>query len=166
MKKYLIFIAIIMTSVNLAGQESKFDVAVSNDTVLAGNMFIVRYYIKNLDGEFKAPDFGDFEVVSGPSVSSVFTVVNGVSNRKQSYTYYLKADKEGEYTILPGVLYTGGESLLTKELHITVMPNPEGKTVPPGNLPEEKDLKTDFSPWQKKNKVLKNKKKKLKTVRL
>ena len=42
-------------------QKSEFRIEVSNDTVLEGNYIIVKYTIKNIEGNFVAPDFKDFD---------------------------------------------------------------------------------------------------------
>jgi len=171
MIKIIFSFIITISAMSLSGQEAVFDAVISNDTVLAGNVFIVRYDIVNMEGDFQPPDFSDFNIVSGPAVSSVFSMVNGVSKREISYTYYLRAEDEGDFEIPPALIFISGDTLQTKPLHITVLSNPEGEIVEPGSLPLRNEL--DFYAPEKglqyenkKTKPAKRKKKKLKTIRL
>jgi len=172
MKKISILIILFMTTLAIA-QNKSFDFKISNDTVLADNYLIIRFDIINLNGDFTAPEFYDFDILRGPNTSSIFSIVNGESTQKTSYTYYLQPKKEGELFIEPAYLYTESDTLETSPVTIIVLPNPESKKIKP-ILPEENDIHF-FSPsfdnnplYPKKRKKYKTekKKKKLKTRKL
>ena len=112
-------------------QEASFTMEVSNDTVLSGNYFIVKYKISNIEGEFTAPDFSDFELTGGPMSNSMFTMVNGKTSRESSYTYYLRPIKNGKSTIGKAKLIIGDEILYTDEIDIMILDNPENIRVQP-----------------------------------
>ncbi len=168
----IIYLMLFSVLVNMGfGQQGEFKVEVSNDTVLAGNNIIVKYEIVNTNGDFVAPEFNDFDIVSGPVFSSVLKIVNGETTQKSSYSYYLEPKNEGELYIEPAYLYTEGDTLETAPSKIIVLPNPEGVKVEPEMKDEQKEFSfprfIDKSFEQKKRKEQeKKKKKKLKTRRL
>jgi hypothetical protein len=124
--KYLIF-SLLMTSVfSLKAQEVVFKVEVSSENVLLDNTFEVRFTIENAGGDFEAPDFEGFEVISGPNTSSSFSMVNGNVTQKASYTYRLRPVREGKMYIQPATFKTKNETLETEPLIVFVNPNPEG----------------------------------------
>lgn len=109
-----------------AQQSPKFTVNVSTDSVLWGNPFKVTFSIENAPGaQFEAPDFPDFYIVSGPSMSSSFSLINGVSTQSASYTYFLEPKAIGVFYIQPASIETGGEVLETLPVQIKVAPNPD-----------------------------------------
>jgi len=131
MVRFLILIVFLLFSNYSFSQTQSFKAIVSNDTVLLGNFIIVKFSIKNTKGDFKAPQFNDFDIISGPNSSSMFTMVNGSTTRESSYTYYLLPKMEGELFINPAYLSINDKSLETSIKKIVVLPNPEGKTIEP-----------------------------------
>lgn len=172
----LLFFSIIFT--NLNAQEKSFTIELSNDTVLIGNSTIVKFILHNTNGDFEAPEFKDFDILSGPNTMSSYTIINGKSTQESSYTYYLRPQKEGELFIDPAYLYSESDTLETFPTKIIVSPNPEGKVIEPKqNRQEQFDFtfpqeNFDFFPKRKRedfNNKLPNaekKKKKLKTRKL
>ncbi len=172
MKQTMILLMVFLWTAMVSAQEEKFEVEVSNDTVLAGNYLIVQYDIINTNGDFIAPQFNDFNIISGPNTSSMFSMVNGQTTQKSSYTYYLEPNHEGTLYIEPAYLYREQDTLETAPLEIIVLPNPEGKKI----IPELKDNQSSFSfpgyedqPFYRKKKKTpekKDKKNKIKTRKL
>jgi hypothetical protein len=140
MKKIvLLFIFIILTSWIFA-QEAAFKMEVSNDTVLMGNYFIVKYKISNIKGNFEAPDFSDFEIVGGPMSNSMYSMVNGKTTHESSYTYYLKPLKTGVSRLEKARLNIGDQVLYTESTNIIALENPE-KII---ENPKLEDSENDF----------------------
>jgi len=109
-----------------AQQSPRFTVNVSTDSVLWGNYFKVTFSIENAPGvQFEAPDFPDFYIVSGPNMSSSFSLINGVSTQSISYTYFLEPKAIGVFYIQPASIESGGEVLETLPIQIKVAPNPD-----------------------------------------
>lgn len=129
MKRVFILLIICMTShvIAFAQKVPKFTVEVSSDSILLGNYFVVKFTLENANiDDFQAPDFGDFNLVSGPNVSSSMSVINGEVSQKASYIYYLEPRDIGNFYIQPASVNTGEEVLETTPLEVLVVPNPEG----------------------------------------
>lgn len=172
--KNLLILSLILISANLIFSQNKsFSLEVNNDTILLGNYIIAKFSVSNIDGNFEAPNLQDFQIVSGPNTSSMFSMVNGETTRESSYTYYLKPLKEGDNFIDPAYIFGKSDTLETNPYNIFVLPNPEGKIIEPKqpksrmfnfSLPEDK---IDLYPNDKQPSLIKKKKKnKLKTRKL
>jgi uncharacterized protein (DUF58 family) len=125
----LLFLTCIMLIFPLlvsAQDNVSFTVEVSSDSVLMGNRIRVVFTVEGQSDDFQAPYFKEFDLISGPNVSSSFSVINGSASQKTSYTYYLKPREVGSYYIEPASVAVGGEILETTPIPIMVVPNPEG----------------------------------------
>lgn len=112
----------------MAQSEPVFTVAVSTDSVLMNNYFSVTFTVENARVEdFSPPDFSeDFDLVSGPNMSSSMSIINGEMSQRCSYTFYLSPRKEGRYEIGAARVTADGDKLETKPLSIAIYPNPDG----------------------------------------
>jgi len=117
-----IFCLFLVTVAN--GQELK--VNVSSDSILLGNYLICTFEMNNLEAEFDAPSFKDFDVVSGPNFSSSFQSINGQTSSSKKITYYLRPKSIGETFIPPSYAVADSITLETQPLSINTYPNPEG----------------------------------------
>lgn len=116
-----------MTTYLQAQEEARFTVEVSTDSILFGNYFKVTFTLENAGGgEFSAPDFSMFNVVSGPNQASSMSIVNGQISQSVSYTYYLEPKDLGNYYILPASVMIEDQVLETQPIEVMVVPNPEG----------------------------------------
>jgi len=106
-------------------QELQFTAEASNDSILIGNVFSVRFKMENVDGEFKEPEFENMEQVYPPSVSSSFSSINGKVTNSKTYTFVLKPIQEGQFVIHSTSVEHEGKELMTEPLTIFVYPNPE-----------------------------------------
>lgn len=77
------------------------------------------------EGTFKAPSFGNFDVLAGPSVSTGQSVqfINGKqsSSFTRTYTYVLMPTSAGTFTIGVASIAVGGKTLQTQSLLIEVV---------------------------------------------
>jgi len=146
--KYLIFFLLMLGTFQGKAQEIVFKVEVSSESVLMENTFEVRFTIENAGGDFKAPDFDGFDVVSGPNTSSSFNMVNGNVTQKASYTYRLRPVREGKLYIQPATFKTKNSTLETEPLIVFVNPNPGGVIEHKGFNEAQEDAFPDF--WQSK----------------
>ncbi len=128
MKKIVAILLLCFISfVGMNAQEAKFTVTVSADSILMDNQFQVSFTLENVQGtEFEAPTFGDFDVLSGPNMSSSFSMMNGAVTQTVSYTYILRPKDVGNYFIEPASIKTGDNYLETAPLEVMVVPNPDG----------------------------------------
>ncbi|MGK0364495.1 MAG: hypothetical protein ACI85O_001552 [Saprospiraceae bacterium] len=128
MKKIVILLLLCFISlVGMQAQDGKFTVTVSTDSILMDNQFQVSFTLENVKGtEFEAPSFGDFNVLTGPNMSSSFSMMNGAVTQTVSYTYILRPKDIGNYFIEPASIKTGETYLETAPLEVMVVPNPDG----------------------------------------
>lgn len=127
MKKVSTILFVAFAVVFAWGQEAKFTVAISVDSLLLGNPTQVTFSLENAQGSnFSPPDFVGFDMVGGPSQSSSFSMINGKVTQSQSFTYYLEPQDVGNYYIQAASIETGEGILETEPVPILVVPNPDG----------------------------------------
>jgi hypothetical protein len=160
--KYLIFFLLMTSAFAMNAQEIVFKVEVSSDSVLLGNTFEVRFTIENAGGDFDAPDFDGFDIVSGPNTSSSFSMVNGNVTQKASYAYRLRPVREGKLYIQPATFKTKNNTLETEPLIVFVHPNPDG-VIDHDGFDNQEDAFPDFrqSKPRKAADLLKEKRRKI-----
>ena len=97
--------------------------------VVVGRPFQVTYTVNQRSRDLRAPEFTDFDVLSGPytSTSSSTSFVNGkrTSSFEQTYTYMLMAQKAGTFTIGPATVKVDGEQVQSNGVRIQVLPEDE-----------------------------------------
>ena len=98
---------------------------ISQSQASVGEQFKVAFEA-NVDGKkFTAPSFEGFSVVGGPfnSTSSSVQIVNGSMSRtvKNTYSYVLRAEREGEFTIGSASMVVDGETVQSQPFKVTVV---------------------------------------------
>jgi hypothetical protein len=125
--KQLIFFVALFFSTGVLAQEVKFTATVSRSTVALNSKFKVEFKLENAQGgNFKAPDFEDFELVGGPSTNSSMSIVNGDVTQSISYVFYLKPKEVGAFRVKPASVKVNGKEVKTEELDITVVEEIDG----------------------------------------
>ena len=103
------FILLFMTAFVMNAQEEIVFKTICKKQVTVGEQFQVSYELTGDGTNFEAPNFTNFEIVGGPfsSSSSSVQIVNGSVTKSTTHTYsfYLRAIKEGTFTI-PGATIT------------------------------------------------------------
>ena len=93
--------------------------------VVVGKPFQVTYTVNQRSRDLRAPEFTDFDVLSGPytSTSSSTSFVNGrrTSSFEQTYTYMLMAQRAGTFTIGPATVKVDGEQVQSNGVRIQVL---------------------------------------------
>jgi hypothetical protein len=129
----------------------------------------VRFSVQNAKAtDFCAPDFEGIVVVSGPNMSSSFSMINGEVTQSASYSYYLEPVDIGNYYIAPASVQIEEGILETQPLEVIVLANPDGIIQQPK---EQGGVRTDIFrnfPPQRDNTPLptEKKKKKRKTYKM
>lgn len=123
-KQLLLIISLLFLVIGQAfPQEITFDVS-GNHNVVVGEQFIVRYTTDAINGKFNSPNLKDFKLLSGPntSTSSSFQSINGRVTQSQTttYTFYLRAIKEGTLKIPPATIELSGKKYKSKPFSIIV----------------------------------------------
>ena len=94
--------------------------------VIVGRPFQISFTVNQRSRDLQAPEFTDFDVLSGPysSTSSSTSFTNGhmTSSYEQTYTYMLMAQKAGTFTIGPATIKVSGERIQSNGVRIEVLP--------------------------------------------
>ena len=120
MKTKLLYIATLLL-ISIYSLEAQTDISfktICKKQVSVGEQFQVSYELNGDGKDFKAPNFTNFEIIGGPftSTSSSVQIINGSVTRAntQTFSYHLRAIKEGVYTI-PSASITVDRKKITSE---------------------------------------------------
>ena len=121
--------------------------------VRVGEQFRLNYVINASPSSFNAPEISDFYVLSGPnqSTSRNYQVINGrrSSSITITYTYYLQATGEGEFTLDPAKVTVEGKEYQSNPVKISVIAGQTsgqaGQASTPGGQPAEQTMDIDVS---------------------
>lgn len=90
--------------------------------------FTITYILKDAEAStssLKVPQINGCTLVYGPSIASSqsYQISNGkaTSSSQHEYTYYYRADKEGEYSIGEASIVADGKKLTTQPTKITIV---------------------------------------------
>lgn len=115
--------------------------------VVVGRPFQITYTVNQRSRDLRAPEFSDFDVLSGPytSTSSSTSFVNGkrTSSFEQTYTYMLMAQRAGTFTIGPATVKVDGENVQSNGVRIEVLP--EDQQANPNSQPAQTSQSTQTS---------------------
>ena len=146
MKKHLafIFLILMLAANSLQAQDVKFTISGQNN-VAVGDQFIIQFTVNAQGRSFQGPDFSGLKVLSGPnqSTQSSFSNINGRMTQSTivTYSYYLRADEEGEFTIAPAKITVNGKEYKTDPLTIKV-DKEKKRTQPPANNQNDSESTT------------------------
>ena len=124
MKKIIYILTILFFSLSSFADNIEFT-ASSKSPVRVGERFRLTYSV-NGDGEnFHAPQITDFMILSGPNSSSnsSIQIINGKVSRNMnhSFSYILKATKEGVYTIPAATINVDGKKYTSNTIKVKVL---------------------------------------------
>lgn len=129
MKKTFLILVYILAGCSLPAQDISLSVE-APAVVAVGEQFMISWTANTRGGEFIAPAFDDFYLLSGPqtSFSQSTQIVNGkvTSTISNTYSYYLQATKEGEFTVAPARLMLDREEYSSEHLTIEVVYDTQG----------------------------------------
>jgi hypothetical protein len=121
--KKLSVILFLLCSAVLQAQTLK--VAADKNPAIVGEQILIQYTINTKGNNFKSPKFKGLRVLSGPnpSTQSSYSFVNGKSQNTSSttYSFYIKAVKEGTYTISPASITVKGKKVQSKGYSLRVV---------------------------------------------
>ena len=117
-----LFIAICICFLTIvSGQKGSLSVKVDKDTLYQDEVIKVEFLLDNISGNFIAPDFNGFRMVSGPNTSSSFSMINGVVSQKKSYSYVLMPEATGDLQIGEAIVSTDDDKLITDPVTVYVL---------------------------------------------
>jgi len=125
MKRFLNIVLLVGIALGAFADEVVFR-AQAPKQVIVGRPFQITYTVNQRSRDLRAPEFTDFDVLSGPytSTSSSTSFVNGkrTSSFEQTYTYMLMAQRAGTFTIGPATVKVDGENVQSNGVRIEVLP--------------------------------------------
>lgn len=113
--------------------------------VLTGNPFEVSFKVQNANIKaLDPPNFNGLQA-QGPQIGQAISYVNGKSSMSQSYTYYVVANKPGNYKIGAAKVITAqGQTLYTKPITVKVVEK-SSNSVDDSKLSGQVFLRTELS---------------------
>lgn len=103
MRKIGLVLLFLVTAFALNAQDNVSFKVICKKQVVVGEQFQVSYELTGDGKNFEAPNFTNFEIIGGPfsSSSSSVQIINGsvTKTSTNTYSFYLRAIKEGKYTI-------------------------------------------------------------------
>ena len=131
MKKILSILVFIGIALSVFAEDVVFK-AQAPKQVIVGRPFQISYTVNHHCRDLQAPEFTDFDVLSGPysSTSSSTSFTNGhmTSSYEQTYTYMLMARKAGSFTIGPASVKVSGDRVQSNGVRIEVLPEDQQTT--------------------------------------
>ncbi|MFW5753605.1 MAG: BatD family protein [Marinilabiliaceae bacterium] len=129
--RFIYILALTLLPLSLFGQEVEFKASAPN-SVVQGERFQLVYSINEKGENIRVPDMNEFEILMGPTTSqrSQVRIINGDVSREQeySYTYILKANQTGTFTVPAATIEVDGEKHESNSLSIEVIEEEEGST--------------------------------------
>jgi uncharacterized glyoxalase superfamily protein PhnB len=117
-------LSLILAVCLVAGSHARAQVAKLTATapaeVAAGDNFRITWELNANGSEFVAPEITGFQVLSGPNQSSSFQMVNGNVSQSLSFSYIVRAQKEGTYEVGPARIKANGQVIQSNALTIKV----------------------------------------------
>jgi hypothetical protein len=118
-----ILMAAFIVSPTVLGQDVQVRATVGTDTVGLQDQFQYTITISGSDsGDAETPRvrFAEFQVVSGPNVSTSFQWINGKTSSSKSISYILLPRKEGQFSLEPAEVTIKGRVYRTQPIPIRV----------------------------------------------
>lgn len=95
------------------------------EAVSLGEQFRLGFTVNQQGTDLQLPDLSNFDVLMGPSTSQSFSsqIINGKATQSYSfsYTFILRAKKEGKFTIRPASIKVGGKTYESNSMEIQVV---------------------------------------------
>ena len=124
MKKLIFILLFLMAAFVVSAQDDVSFKVICKKQVVVGEQFQVSYELSGDGKNFEAPNFVNFEIISGPfhSTSSSIQIINGSASKTTTltYSYYLRALKEGEFTIPAATITVNKKKVKSTTATITV----------------------------------------------
>jgi tetrahydromethanopterin S-methyltransferase subunit F len=114
---------------------------VNRNKVGLNEQFTLTFTLNDRGEQFRPPNLSNFSIISGPSTSSSTSIINGKMTRENTYSYKLRANKKGIFTIGPASINANNKLYSSKKISIQVL-NTTPKTK--NNSPESRARKNVF----------------------
>ena len=123
MKQKIHFIILCaLMSVSTYAQTPELTASVSKNKLGLNQRVKIQFTINKQGADnFQAPNFKNFQIVSGPSQSISQSWVNGNASFSQSYSYIVKPLKKGEFLIPVASIKLNNKTLTSKPIKVIVL---------------------------------------------
>lgn len=133
----MLWVPMVLCPVLAMAQDGAFTATVDRSQVGTGEQFTVTFTVSGMDAmsaqNFKAPDFGQLLVLSGPNTSQNYQIINGSMSGSIAYSYVLYARQTGKFTIGPATIDIKGKQIKSQPIQVEVV---KGSTQPKQQAPE------------------------------
>lgn len=104
-------------------QQAQFSASIDLDTVALNDYLTLTLTFQNCEASgFELPELPNFQVVGRPSSQTSMSMINGKTTSSASYTYLLKPQKTGKFTLDKFALKTvDGKKLETEKIKVVVV---------------------------------------------
>ncbi len=123
-KQFITYIFLLTLFVSVKAEQTRLVMSAPN-AVEVGKQFRLSFTINERGTNLQLPDLSNFDVLMGPSTgqSTSISTINGRTTQETtfSFTYILRAKKEGKFEIRPGSIEVGGKVFESNPLTIEVV---------------------------------------------
>lgn len=127
MKYKIIFLFFALLGMICYSQTS-FTSNVDRNKVGLNEQFTLTFTLNDRGDQFRSPNLSNFSIISGPSTSSSTSIINGKMTRENTYSYKLRANKKGIFTIGSASISSNSKLYSSKVISIQVL-----NTIPKSN---------------------------------
>ena len=142
-------VSIVLFLCSIFTNAQQLQVSADKNPAIIGEQILIQYSIDENGNNFISPNFNGLQVLSGPnpSTQSSYSFVNGKSESKTSttYSYYLKAIKEGIYNISPASITISGKTIKSKNYQLKIVKGNQKNKSQQKVLSENLFIKDDVS---------------------
>ena len=124
--KYILLMCALLWCSLSFGQKAAINASSSRTTVGLNEPFRVTYSTSEANGQFQAPQFKNFQVVSGPYTSQQTQFINGSRSFSKKMTYDIVATKQGVFNLAPATMILDGRVMKSNSLKIEVIAGASG----------------------------------------
>tara|TARA_B110000003_G_scaffold172618_1_gene172194 strand:- start:35691 stop:37409 length:1719 start_codon:yes stop_codon:yes gene_type:complete len=104
------------------GQTPELTASVSKNKLGLNQRLRIQFTINKQGADnFQAPNFQNFQIVSGPSQSISQSWINGKASFSQSYTYTIKPKRKGEFSIPQASIKLNNKIIESKPIKVIVL---------------------------------------------
>ena len=127
MKRIFFSVILFLFAIGVAFADEITFVASAPNAVVVGQQFKLSYKINRGNAkEPRIPAIDGFTILMGPTRSSEMSYMNNngqvTQTKSLTYTYILKADKEGTFVLPAATVVVDGENITSNKVDIMVLP--------------------------------------------
>ena len=144
-KIYLIYLLLLFFTGVVFPADVSLTSTVDKNQVGVNDQFVYTVEVSGTSANLPTPTFPSFEnftILSGPNTSTNIQFINGAMSSSNSYSFYLRPQKEGTFNIEAASLEVDGETISSNTIRMTVAkgtvkPQPQQKSA---KSSKDKDL--------------------------